>query len=150
MTSDHHLLLGQRTAAVAYHPGRVHPFAGCMEPADADPFATVYRELQEELSIEQNEITDLRCIGLVEAQDLRQSEIIFTVATKLNRREIESRLDTTEHHSIWSIPATAQAVEHAVNEDKNLTPVAVGALLLWGRINLGQSWFDAAMRPGWF
>jgi 8-oxo-dGTP pyrophosphatase MutT (NUDIX family) len=146
LTADHQLLLGQRTSAVAYHPNRVHPFAGCMEPGDDDPFATVYRELHEELSINQSEITDLHCIGLVEGNDLRQPEIIFAATTRLKKSEIESRVDPTEHHSIWAIPSTAEAIESAVTTDKNLTPVAVAALLLWGRINIGQAWFEAIAR----
>ena len=51
VTADRQLLLGRRNASVAYYPNRVHPFAGSMEPADADPFASIYREMQEELSL---------------------------------------------------------------------------------------------------
>jgi 8-oxo-dGTP pyrophosphatase MutT (NUDIX family) len=149
-TTDQYLLLGQRTGAVAYHPNRIHPFAGCMEPGDADPFATANRELDEELSIQKSEITDLTCIGLAEGQDLKQPEIIFTATSALKKSEVESRLDPTEHHAVWSIPATADAVEKAVTEEIKLTPVAVAALLLWGRINLGQSWFDAISDPSRF
>ncbi|HTL29947.1 MAG TPA: hypothetical protein VL282_12030, partial [Tepidisphaeraceae bacterium] len=31
-SSDGHLLLGRRNEAVAYYPGRIHPFAGAAEP----------------------------------------------------------------------------------------------------------------------
>jgi 8-oxo-dGTP pyrophosphatase MutT (NUDIX family) len=138
-TADNVLLLGRRTAAVAYHPNRVHPFAGSMEPADADPFVTAHRELAEELSLN---TTDIRCIGLMESHDLRQPELIFAANSQLKKIDIESKLDPVEHHDIWSIAATAGAIEKAVIENRNLTPVAVGSLLLWGRLHAGQSWFD--------
>jgi hypothetical protein len=127
---------------VVYHPNRVHPFAGCMEPRDGDPFASICRELQEELSLASSEITDIRATGLVEDQNLRQPEVIFAVATRLNKSEIESRLDPVEHQSMWSIPATAEAIEAAVREDPQLTAIAVAALLLWGRLRFGQNWYE--------
>jgi hypothetical protein len=138
-TADNQLLLGQRNAAVAYHPDRVHPFAGCMEPQDADPFVTAHRELAEELSLTTH---DIRCVGLTESSDLRQPELIFAANTALKKSDVESKLDRVEHHNIYSISATASAVERAVIENKALTPVAVGSLLLWGRLYAGQSWFD--------
>jgi 8-oxo-dGTP pyrophosphatase MutT (NUDIX family) len=144
MTADHHLLLGCRSAAVAYHPNRVHPFAGCMEPDDADPFETVLRELKEELSIAPEEITQLHCIGLAEDLQLHQPELVFSAITNQTKSQIQSRLDLLEHRSIWSIPAETDAVETAVSLDNRLTPIAAASLLLWGRLNAGQDWFDRA------
>jgi 8-oxo-dGTP pyrophosphatase MutT (NUDIX family) len=145
LTADGHLLLGRRTATMAYYPSRVHPFAGCMEPSDAGPFATAVRELKEELSLEPNEIGDVRCTGIAEDRNLVQPELIFAARTTQSLAEIESRLDKLEHDSIWAIPATADAIQKAVAQDNQLTPVAVAALLYWGRVNLGQAWFDRGL-----
>jgi 8-oxo-dGTP pyrophosphatase MutT (NUDIX family) len=142
LTGDNQLLLGRRSSTVAYYPNRVHPFAGCMEPKDPDPFASVVRELKEELSLQQNELNDIRCIGIAEDQSLRQPELIFSVDTTRSRAEIEANLDPVEHHAIWAIPATDDEIKTAVKMDQQLTPVAIGALLLWGRMKFGQSWFD--------
>jgi 8-oxo-dGTP pyrophosphatase MutT (NUDIX family) len=141
LTADEKILLGRRTAAVAYHPSRVHPFAGCMEPDDAGPFTTASRELSEELSLNPTDITDLRCTGMVQDTGLFQPELTFIATSTLDQAQIESRLDPVEHHSIWSIPATAQAIETAVQTDKLLTPVAVAALSLYGRQKYGDTWF---------
>ena len=143
VTRDGQLLLGRRTARVAYYPSRVHPFAGCMEPDDSGPFSAVHRELSEELSLLQSEINDLRCTGIAEDKNLNQPELIFAARTSLSRSQIESRLDPVEHQAMWSIDAAPKAIEQAVANDSDLTPVAVAALLLWGRIEFGQAWFDA-------
>ena len=130
------------SAKVAYYPSRVHPFAGCMEPNDVDPFATIVRELKEELSLDETDIPEIRCTGIAEDKQLRQPELIFAARTTRSRAQIEAHLDPVEHQSIWAIPATADAIMTAAPQDKHLTPVAVAALLLWGRMTFGQSWFD--------
>jgi 8-oxo-dGTP pyrophosphatase MutT (NUDIX family) len=142
ITADQKLLLGHRTQSVAYYPGRIHPFAGCMEPKDADPFAAVARELKEELSLESHDIRQIRCTGVAEDSDLRQRELIFAAETLLTHPQIQSRLDRVEHHAIFAIPASAQEIETALGTEQRLTPVAVGSLLLWGRLVFGQSWFE--------
>jgi hypothetical protein len=137
-TGDGFLMLGRRNAAVAYYPSRVHPFAGALEPRDgADPFAAVYRELGEELSLSREDLADLRCCGLVEDHALRQPELIFLASTPLARQDVEGRLDREEHHDTWSVEigATEQALG-----DTSLTPVAVASLLLWRKLRQGATW----------
>jgi 8-oxo-dGTP pyrophosphatase MutT (NUDIX family) len=141
LTADNFLLLGRRNAAVAYYPNRIHPFAGCLEPTDADVFAAIRRELHEELSLSPQEITDLRCTGIVEDLNLRQPELIFSATTIRTRTQIESRLDRTEHDAIQAIPATEAGIEAALAQRDELTPVAVAALLLWGRLRFSETWF---------
>jgi 8-oxo-dGTP pyrophosphatase MutT (NUDIX family) len=141
-TSDGFLMLGQRNASMAYYPGRIHPFAGCMEPTDANIFTAVRRELAEELSFTPQDISDIRLTGIVEDTNLRQPELIFSVASTLTRQQIEARLDRVEHLGICAIPATAKNVESTIFQNDQLTPVAVAALLLWGRIHFGERWFQ--------
>jgi hypothetical protein len=43
LTADGFLMMGRRNASVAYYPNRVHPFAGALDPGDADMFAAVRR-----------------------------------------------------------------------------------------------------------
>lgn len=144
VTADDHLMLGRRNASVAYYPNRTHPFAGSLEPADNDDlFAAIRRELAEELSFGPSDIAEVRCCGIVEDHALRQPEVIFRVRSTLTRAEVQARVDATEHHASWSTPAGAAEVEQAM-KDTTLTPVAVGALLLWGRARFGDGWFEAA------
>ena len=154
VTADDSLLLGRRNAAVAYYPGRVHPFAGALEPGDTgaagdvpDPFVAAYRELGEELNLAAVEVAELRCAGLVEDAALLQPELIFRARTRLTRAEIESRVDPAEHHGLWAVPLDRTALEAALH-DPALTPVAAGSVLLWGRAAFGDGWCREAA-PTW-
>jgi 8-oxo-dGTP pyrophosphatase MutT (NUDIX family) len=142
-TADAWLLMGRRNASVAYYPGRVHPFAGALEPRDADDvFAAVQRELAEELNFTAEDVGEVRCTGIAEDRSIRQPELIFRVNSTRTRAQIEATLDRTEHHASWAIAATAEAVDLVLGEPAALTPVAVAALLLWGRAKFGSPWFD--------
>ncbi len=145
LTADGFLLLGRRNATVAYYPGRVHPFAGSLEPTDADVFAAVRRELAEELGLTDDDLTDLRCTGVAEDVALRQPELIFAAVTRLSRSAVEAMLDPAEHAGTWAVPADPAIVATAVAAGGDLlTPVAAAALLLWGRLLFGDGWFGAA------
>jgi 8-oxo-dGTP pyrophosphatase MutT (NUDIX family) len=141
-TADGFLLLGRRNASVAYYPDRIHPFAGALEPGDGyDLFAAVRRELREELSLDDADVPEVRCTGLVFEHALRQTEFIFRANCALPRADLERRLDPQEHRGLHAIPATAAEVAAAAR-DPRLTPVAVASLLLWGRLAFGDEWFD--------
>lgn len=144
-TSDGWLMLGRRNAAVAYYPGRLHPFAGCLEPNEPlDVFDEVRRELREELSFRPSDVADVRMVGLVEDASLRQPEAIFLVRSTLRRSEIDAKLGADEHLASWSVRAEAGAVSRTLAGGQAFTPVAVASLLLWGRTTLGEAgeaWF---------
>ena len=98
ITRDGWLMLGRRNAKVAYYPNRIHPFAGSLEPSDlSNVFDGVRRELAEELHLSTRDVTELRCIGIVEDARLRQPEIIFVARTMRSRAEVEFNLDAEEH-----------------------------------------------------
>jgi 8-oxo-dGTP pyrophosphatase MutT (NUDIX family) len=138
---DGFLLMGRRNESVAYYPSRVHPFAGCLEPADSDDvFQTVRRELREELALD--DPGELTCYGLAEDRALRQPELIFRARVPCDHARIATGLDPDEHGALWSIPSQRDAVESALR-DPILTPAGVAALLLWGRATFGADWFDA-------
>lgn len=141
-TADGWLMLGRRNASVAYYPNRVHPFAGSLEPAEVSKvFEGLRRELREELHFESTDLAELRCLGIVEDASLRQPEIIFCARSMRTRAAVESMLDATEHHACVAVRAMMDAVD-ALMGDALLTPVAVGALALWGRRVFGAEWFD--------
>lgn len=131
-TSDHYLLFGRRSHRVAYYPARIHPFAGSLEPDDApDPFATVHRELSEELSLAPWQLSEVACLGLIRDEALRQPELIFTARTSLDHAGLTAALDPAEHDATVPIPATADALAKAMGHPRDWTPVGCGAALLW-------------------
>lgn len=143
LSSDRYLLMGRRNASVAYYPSRVHPFAGCLEPADQlDVFADVRRELREELSLNDQDIAEMTCTGIARDISLRQPELILAATSTRTFTQIESQLDPHEHRGVFRIPATREAVEAALHSNEAFTPVGIAAILLWGRTQFGDDWFS--------
>ena len=142
LTADNFLMMGRRNATVAYYPDRIHPFAGALDPDDADPFAAVRRELQEELAFAESDVIDIHLTGIAEDLSIRQPELIFLARTRRTRGEVEAALDRTEHHATWATPATDEGVEAALRSEELFTPVALASLLLYGRIAFGDAYFS--------
>jgi hypothetical protein len=142
ISSDGFLLLGRRNANVAYYPSRVHPFAGALEPADPlNIFDDVRRELREELSLGDADVSEIVCTGMASDLSLRQPEMIFAVRAKHDRARIESQLDREEHRGVWSCGIDRRSIEAALASDEQFTPIARAAILLWGRLEFGDEWF---------
>src|SRR5690606_14191741 len=142
-TVDDHLLLGQRSAQVAYYPNRIHPIAGAVEPADAvDLFMALSRELHEEVRVEPDDIREMACLGIVEDPHIRQPEVVVHVITSLPLEQLKSRLDPAEHSAPQALPITPRAFDETLANAGLFTPVALGTLLLLGRVRFGQQWFD--------
>jgi 8-oxo-dGTP pyrophosphatase MutT (NUDIX family) len=141
-TADGWLMMGRRNASVAYYPNQVHPFAGALEPRDVmDPFGAVRRELAEELGFIDADIAEIRCTGIAEDRSIRQPELIFRVRSTRTKEQVEATLDRTEHHASWAIRASRDAIAAVLEDISGLTPVALAALLLWGRAMFGEEWF---------
>ena len=131
-TLDGQLLLGRRGGKVAYYPHRVHPFAGALEPAEADDvFAVVYRELSEELNLDASDLHAVRCLGLAQDDGLRQPELIFAAATHLSRAAVEARLDDAEHVALYALDVTDATALDAALADPVLTPIAAATITMW-------------------
>jgi hypothetical protein len=82
----------------------------------------------------------------VEDAALLQPELIFAARASLTRGEFERRLDEVEHHAVVGICAERGDVDRWLR-DGSLTPVAVASLLLWGRLEWGDAWFEQQRRP---
>ena len=143
LTADNFLMMGRRNASVAYYPNRIHPFAGALDPDDADPFAAVRRELREELSLNDQAVHEIHLTGIAEDLSIRQPELIFLARSNRARSEIESALDRSEHHATWHALAAAKAIEDALRSNEAFTPVAIASLLLFARVAFGDDVFRA-------
>lgn len=125
---DGRLLLGRRSMAVAYHPGRIHPFAGTLEPDDPpDPFTQMLRELDEELAVGGDEISSIALIAIAEDRALAQPELIFEVLCRRSSAELCRRLDVLEHTHAVAVEERAEAIAQAL-ADADCTPIAQAAL----------------------
>lgn len=141
LSCDGFLMMGRRNRTVAYYPQKIHPFAGALDPDDANPFAAIGRELSEELSFTPADVTEIFCTGIAEDLSIRQPELIFFARSRRSRAEVERALDRKEHDATWAAPATVEGIEAAMKSEEPFTPVAVAAMLLYGRVAFGEGFF---------
>ncbi len=155
ITSDGWLLYGQRSRYVACHAGYVHTFGGGVEADECEPaghcdiFASILRELEEELSLAGDEIERAICVGLIRDAIVRQPELIFDVHVRPSREQIEKRLASSpsaqEHDAIVAVRDEPDAVVPFIRAHRPIAPIAVGALLLHGRRRFGEAWYEKAV-----
>ena len=145
-SADGFLTLGRRSPSAAYYPSRVHPFAGTLQPIHPlDLFAEMRRELAEELRIDDPDVPLMWCAGVVEDVSIGQPELVFGAKSSRTFAEIQRMFNAAEHQACLAVEPDREKVQSSLN-DSAMTPVAVGAMLLWGREHFGQAWFDAAER----
>ncbi|HEY1685882.1 MAG TPA: NUDIX hydrolase [Tepidisphaeraceae bacterium] len=149
ITADNKLVMGRRNDRVAYYPNRIHPFAGALEPQDVpNVFDGMQRELKEELNLSADQIQELRMLAIIEDQRLLQPEFIFVARTSCTAPEFGQSLNNAEHRDLWVLSAISPTMWELLNsiklEDKTspdiFTPVAVGALIMFGRHAFGDEW----------
>jgi 8-oxo-dGTP pyrophosphatase MutT (NUDIX family) len=151
ITSDGHLLYGRRNDRVAFHANHLHTIGGGLEDAEratdntVDAFTSVCRELREELRLEESEIADLICLGLIHDLEIHQPELIFDASVALTRDQLFDRLDLNdahqEHAAFEACADEPNAIAPFIQTAGLIAPVAVGALLLHGRHCWGDDWY---------
>ena len=156
ISSDGHLLYGRRSDRVAFHANHVHTFGGGLEDREradddtVDAFASVERELHEELQIDIDEIAELVCVGLIHDREIHQPELIFDATVTLTRSELLDRLDLNdahqEHTAMESCADEPTAVVPFIRSAGLIAPVAIGALLLHGHRRWGADWYGRTVK----
>jgi 8-oxo-dGTP pyrophosphatase MutT (NUDIX family) len=151
VTCDGWLVLGRRNDRVACHPGYIHSFGGGLEAGEKGPdgtfdaFAATARELKEELRIEAGDIAWMSCLGLIRDAAIRQPELIFDARLRLSRADLNGRLRVDdpdeEHIEILACMDEPCALVSFVRDSRKMAPVALGAILLHGRISFGEDWY---------
>lgn len=101
ISAEGKLVMGRRGSRVAYYPGRVHPFAGSMEPGDGCVFEAARREMLEEIGV--GEVVSERVLAVVEDPALRHPEVVVEVRVSVGVEEIRARVDAREHEGIWVV-----------------------------------------------
>jgi hypothetical protein len=157
ISADGFLVMGRRNERVAYYPGRIHPFAGALEPEDGlEIFKAVERELNEELGLAAIEIRRMICLGMAEDRGLAQPELILHGEAEKTLEELRSGVDEVEHDALVAIEARREVFELELEgaklytpklaRGKLYTPIALATILLCGREKFGNEWFDAVFQ----
>lgn len=154
VSRDGLICYGRRSHRVAYHGGFVHTFGGALEEqdqdatGDVDPFASLCRELSEELALGREDLEDLHCVGLIRDQEIHQPELLFEARLRLTADDLLHRWETAEardeHDGLVTLPNLPDAVLPFIRTCGPIAPVAIGGLFLHGRLTWGPGWFEQA------
>jgi 8-oxo-dGTP pyrophosphatase MutT (NUDIX family) len=151
VTSDGWLSLGRRSGQVLHYPGFVHTIGGMVETGGAGApsvFDAVLRELREELSLDQASVQRIVLLGLVRDRSLYQPELVFEVVTGCDRAALsEGAVRAShgrEHDGLEALPDDPGRVFPALDRLECVTPVAQAAILLYGRVAWGTTWYEQA------
>ncbi len=153
-TADNFLLLGRRSEHVYYHPGRIHPIGGVVEPPEAAnrtpcPFDSMTEELEQELALAAGAVDEMLCLGLVRDKHIVQPELIFDVKVHADVAELRAGAvgakDRMEHAELLHVRNHPSSVITFVEANASeMTAVAQAALLLHGLRHWGTGWFATA------
>jgi 8-oxo-dGTP pyrophosphatase MutT (NUDIX family) len=151
VSGDGLICYGRRSEKVAYHAAHVHTFGGALENADlaadgsVDPFASVCREVHEEVGLRREELSGLCCVGLIRDMEICQPEMLFEARLAMSAAEFRERWrqadDRGEHVEIVTLPNEPDAILPFIKGCGLIAPVAIGALFLHGRRAWGEDWF---------
>ncbi|MEP0841874.1 MAG: hypothetical protein HRF43_04100 [Phycisphaerae bacterium] len=156
ITADGWLLFGRRGPAVAFHAGCCHTIGGGLEAAEKDAdgridaFASILRELREELGVASSEVAGMECLGLIRDPAILQPELIFDLDLKLTRAEVLERFEPAaegqEHTDLPACRNEPEAVLPFLRANRPITAVATAALCLHGRRKFGEAWYERTLR----
>lgn len=151
LTVDNRICYGRRSDRVSFHAAHVHTFGGALEAADRaadgsiDAFASVARELTEELGLSRRELSEFACVGMIRDKEIHQPEMLFEARLNLTADELYRRWDEAEardeHDDIVSLANEPDAIVPFIKSCGLIAPVAIGALFLHGRLAWGEEWF---------
>jgi 8-oxo-dGTP pyrophosphatase MutT (NUDIX family) len=111
VTSDNMVIVGKRNRHLAEGSGSWHVPAGTLDHRVLEgmhPFDLIEDELKEEFNIQDNEISEITCIGLGINDGYNKPEILTRILLKSGSEKIRSKMDKAidfgEHSEVRFIP----------------------------------------------
>ena len=140
VSADDRIVLGRRSTRVHGHPGRLHCIGGHVEHGEhgdgdlIDTFASIVAEATEELAIEEDQIVENICLGIVRDVASQQPEQVFRIRVDVAGGELRTR--GSEHESLVLIENSREEVERFIDANADsLVPVARACLLAHARLD---------------
>ncbi len=156
LSREGRIVLGRRSMRVAFHGGYLHTIGGALEASEVGPggtidgFASVRRELREELGLQEADIEAMECVGLIRDFDIWQPELLMEVRVRLSAEELAARAvgadAEREHVGLESCADEPGRIVDFIHAAAPIAPVAVGALMLHGKLKWGEEWYEGAKR----
>ena len=151
-TLDGYILLEQRQGTDA-HNGRLHVIGGFMERNKdtqndkADPFGAMNREMREETGIQEQDIREQYCLGMVYDVLVPHPELCFVTRLNIPLTTLSKRKpEDNEINELQMLRVTATTLkESIVANHGNISPTGEATLILYGTWKFGSGWFEDVM-----
>ncbi len=151
-TLDGYILLEKRQGTDV-HDGRIHVIGGFMERGKdneghaPNPFAAMNREMREETGIQEKDIREQYCLGVVYDTLVPHPELCFVTRlhiplTTLSKRKPEDN----EVKELRMLRVNATTLKESIQTNHgNISPTGEAALILYVTWKFGAGWFEDVM-----
>lgn len=154
-TLDGYILLEQRQGTDV-HDGRFHVIGGFMErDKDSDnnkghapdPFGAMNREMREETGIQERDIREQYCLGMVYDTLVPHPELCFVTRLNIPLTTLSKRKpEDNEVKELRMLRVTATTLKESILANHgNISPTGEAALILYGTWKFGAGWFEDVM-----
>lgn len=163
-TSDGYILLDKRQGVDGY-VGRYHVIGGFFErdldthtfasPAGMEtaatpapePFRAIRREIREETGIQQDDIREQYCLGVVYDLTMPHGEMCFLTRLHIPLAEVQTRIpEEQEIQQLRTLHVTRESLTTFLHTHHgNISPTGELNLLLYGALLYGEDWFEEMM-----
>lgn len=137
-TTDHVILLDKRQG-VDVSNGRYHVIGGIVERGRdgeeiADPFGAMRREIREETGVQENDIAEQYCLGLVYDLETPHAELVFLTRLNIPIAEVYQRTpEDREIQELQTLAATPDSLRDFISQHhgEHLSTTGEANLLLY-------------------
>ena len=155
-TLDNYILLEQRQGTDV-HNGRMHVIGGFMERgvdgvdnaknASPHPFAAMNREMREETGIQESDIREQLCLGVVYDTLVPHPELCFVTRLNIPLTTVSKRKpEDNEVKELRMLRVNATTLKENIQANhSNISPTGEAALVLYGTWKFGEGWFKEVM-----
>jgi hypothetical protein len=152
-TSDDYILLDKRQGVDVY-VGRYHVIGGFFErgmdsdaSARPDPFAAIRREIREETGIQEADIKEQYCLGVVYDLLTPHAEMCFLTRLSIPLAEALTREpEEDEIKQVQSLQINADSLlDFIVSNHGNISATGEPNMLMYGGWKFGEAWFEEAV-----
>jgi 8-oxo-dGTP pyrophosphatase MutT (NUDIX family) len=134
-TSDGHVIAHRRSERVFEYPGMIDVCGGALEPLDtpdgraADPFATIAREIEEELAVPKDAVSETVCLGIARDGHSLKPEVLMRTRLAIRADKIPA-LNGIEHSALFVIPGDPVSLNHWLTVHwEQITPASLACLV---------------------
>jgi hypothetical protein len=134
-TSDGFLIAHRRSERVFEYPCMIDVCGGALEPIEtplgpaSDPFAVITREIQEELSISEDVVEEIVCLGVARDGRSLKPEVLLRTSLAIEARAIP-KLNGIEHAELILVPGDPASLSAWLAAHwEEITPASLACLV---------------------